>query len=616
MQSARSMGLNAIETYVPWNLHEPEPGKFVFSGILDLRAFLEVAHQVGLLVLLRPGPYICSEWDLGGLPSYLLRDESMVLRSRHPQFIASMRRYFAALALEILPYVGRPVVAIQIENEYGAYGDDGNYLQSIKTAWEELGLSNSNVMFFTSDNGGSSSVLNGSQFHSEDVLKAINLEKDVDGKIGMLRAIQPHAPSLVAEFWSGWFDHWGEQHHTRSIDDIVEQVRRVIFDWDASINLYVFFGGTNFGFMAGANLLPQHGGYLPDTTSYDYDGFLNEEGNVRLEKFRPMQSLLREFWKSVSDDREIKAATTSPLPSTTLSGYAGLVRLRESAPLLDLVDIVADSIVSCRYPLAMESVGGSYGYILYRYTVEEHVFNVSRASTIHIGPVRDFAYVIVDGNVEGTLDRNRERVQDGRSFKKIDLPTGARQIDILVENRGRINYGATSLHDRKGLLGNVTLAGKTLEGFSCIPISFASHHTLWPDATGRSTVQRVANALTARNDHPPLKSRTSAPTFFRGTLWIAPLARESFHNHVLPGTYIRVFGRGVLWVNGFNVGRFHTGVPGPQRSLYVPGALLKEGLNEFIVFHQNMYLVRGEPLLQMFAQADLGVPAVYDSRKS
>lgn len=603
LQYARAMGLNAIETYIPWNLHEQSPGKFRFSGILDLRAFLEVAYDVGLLVLLRPGPYICSEWDMGGLPPYLLADDAMVLRSTNPEFMRAALRYFDEVAKQISPYIGKAVHALQIENEYGAYGHEKEYLQAILRAWEEHGFTHDRVMFFTSDNGGTNTVLNGSQFGSAKVLKTINLERNVQEKVKMLRDIQPDAPAMIAEFWVGWFDHWGEVHHVRDGGDIVRQVSELLIDLDGSINLYMFFGGTNFGYLAGANIDDKMN-YLADVTSYDYDGYVTEFGAPRKDKFVPMQVMLRRFWKSLGEE-DMFEATLEDLPTPPImSAYAGPVLLTESIPLYDVLDLVADNSVTFEQPLTMEEAGGDFGFVMYRHELADTETQGDRDRVLRISGVRDFAYILLDGLVAKTIDRNREIEKDGGGLKTIPIPPGTKALDIIVENRGRVNYGQ-HLHDRKGILGNITIDSEPVEGFETITMNFAEDHPLLRDVEGRTTITNVRDAMVGRNEHAPMKDAHSPPTFFRGEMSINPGSLPAFHGE-LPGTHCRVYGRGVLWVNGFNVGRFHTGVSGPQKTLFVPGALLREGKNEFLVLHMNMYLAREPAKVQLFDVPQLG----------
>ncbi|PXF48816.1 Beta-galactosidase 8 [Gracilariopsis chorda] len=606
LRYARAMGLNAIETYVPWNLHEQSPGNFRFAGILDLRQFLEHAYRQNLLVLLRPGPYICSEWDLGGLPPYLLAHDSMRLRSMHPKYIGAVERYFDELAHQIAPYIGKPIVALQLENEFGAYGvDDPNYMHWLLRAWRKRSFPSHSLMFFTSDNGGPGTVSRGSPF-SANVLKTINLEVNVIEKVAMLKRIQPYAPPMIAEFWTGWFDHWGERHHVRNATDVASNINLVLNHAHASINLYMFFGGTNFGYMAGANIA-ENRTYLATTTSYDYDAFVTEYADVRKEKFKTAQKVIRNFWHSLNN-QEMVNATLEPLPgSPFMSAYAGTVLFTESISLYDVLDIVTDNHLYSRYPLTMEEVGSGYGFIMYRCVLDGPPPAGSNIRILQISGVRDFAYVLADGIMLRTIDRNRQFESDGQTLKRIHLPAETHQLDIIVENRGRVNYGKY-IHDRKGILGNVTLDGHILEQFENFAFSFPQDHPLLPDTHGNKTISKLRDSMSGVNAHPPLATRSSPPTFFRGEMSINPGSQEAFGGE-FPGTHCRVFGRGVLWVNGFNVGRFHTGVAGPQRSLFVPGALLREGRNEFMVLHMNMHLTRDPPKLQLFEQPDFGSPS-------
>lgn len=583
------MGLNSIETYIPWNLHEESPGFFRFSGMLDLRQFLEIAHDVGLYVLLRPGPYICSEWDMGGLPAYLLGDPAMQLRSLYPGYIRAVDKYFDQVAEQVLPYMGRPVVGVQLENEYGAYGGNKEYMKWIYAAWKRrLG----GTMYFTSDNGGQATFERGSPIMG--VLKTINLDWKVNEKMRLLTSIQPNAPRMVAEFWTGWFDHWGESHHVRHGTDVVKYVKEILYDWAGNVNLYMFFGGTNFGFMAGANM-DDNGTYLADTTSYDYDAFLTEYGEIRKGKYEPMRELFRTFWIGMGDDNQLQRMDQKPPPAPYMSSYSGSVMLDESLNIYQVLDIVTDAHVYSEKPLTMEEAGGGYGFVLYRHNVTSSTHAPSRA--LQIGGIRDFAYVFADGVMVQTLDRNGEYEEDGDTLLTIVIPPLTKRIDVIVENRGRVNYGRY-LHDRKGILGNITLDDVVLTGFESIPISFQQDHPLLP-VPGADTIDRLRNRMSGRNEHPPLGRHISPPTFFRGEISLNPGSIQAF-NGEYPGTYCRVFGRGVLWINGFNVGRFHTGVRGPQRSLYVPGALFREGRNEILVLHMSMHLTREPPSVQFF----------------
>lgn len=602
--AAKAMGLNSIATYVPWNLHEPQPGRFRFAGMLDLRAFLEAAHEVGLLVLLRPGPYICSEWDLGGLPAWLLREEGVRLRSGERRFVEATERFFGAVAKEVLPYVGRPVVGLQVENEYGAFGNETDYMRGLLGMWERLGFWQGRVLLFTSDNGGQSSIMNGSPFEPGTVLKTINLDWQAREKVAVLRGVQPDAPAMIGEFWTGWFDHWGEKHHVRTGADVVKQVREVLFDVEASVNLYMFFGGTNFGFMSGANM-EDNLKYVADVTSYDYDAFLTEHGAIRPAKYLPMRAMLREFWKSVGDVEMFKA-TKAPLPrDPRMSAYAGIVPLMESLPLHNMLDVVSDTNTFLKQPVSMEKLGGDYGFVMYRHNLSRHATDaVGGYRVVELSGVRDFAYVMADGLVVKTVDRNYERPGIDASMRKARIPQGTTQLDIIVENRGRVNYGQY-IHDRKGLIGNVKVDNVVVEGFQCLTMSFPQDDPLLPDIKARYVVSAIGDRLSGRNEHGHLKSSYTPPTFFRGQLTVNGGTINAFRGS-LPGTYCRVFGRGVLWINGFNVGRFNTRYGGPQKTLFVPGDLLREGRNDILLLHMDMGLVRDPPQVEFFEKPDLG----------
>lgn len=602
---ARAMGLNTIETYVPWNLHEPTQGRFRFSGMLDLRQFLEIAHEVGLMVLLRPGPYICSEWDLGGLPPYLLADETMSLRSMHPGYLRAVMRYIDAVHVQIAPYIGKPIVGLQLENEYGAYGKDKIYMHTIKRAWEHKGLTTSHVMFFTSDNGGPHALENGSPFNSSDVLKTINLESNVRKKINMLRILQPNAPAMIGEFWSGWFDHWGGRHHRRPGDEVVREAHIALAIDGANINLYMFFGGTNFGFMAGALTDSKHV-YLADTTSYDYDGFITEYGSIREEKFLPMRKMLQRFWRDLGESDYFEATLRQLPTAPAMSAYSGMVPLNNSVGLFDVLDVVREERVYSRFPIPMERIGGDFGFVLYRHNITQGAGRNSSTRTLQIRGVRDLAYVLIDGQVTKIIDRNDELSRAGKVRGRIAIPADARHLDILVENRGRVNYGHY-IHDRKGLLGNVTIDFKVIQKFECITMSFRQDHKFLRDVDGRKTIEQIISRMSGKKEHPALRDKKSPPTFFRGELSIEHGTLDKFDGE-LPGTFCRVMGRGVLWVNGFNVGRFYSGAHGPQYALYVPGELLQEGENEILVFHVNMDITETTARVHFSAHPDYGAP--------
>lgn len=599
---ARRMGLNAVETYIAWNLHEPVKGVFRFSGMLDLPRFLSLAHEAGLLVLLRPGPYICSEWDFGGLPPYLLADSTMYARTLHGEYMKAVHLYINALVHVVKPYVGRPVVAIQIENEYGRYGVDRAYMHALVEIWNNAGFSRSRLVHFTSDNGGLDQFRDGSPFSSASVLKTINFGGHVDANMQMLRTVQHDAPAMVGEFWVGWFDHWGMKHNVRSAKTVTDILRSIVFDYHASVNLYMFMGGTNFGFMAGANL-EDDGVYRADTTSYDYDAFVTEYGEVHVDKFEAARTLLSELWSSLGDNDRLAAMDDMSPRSPYLSSYAGRVRLTASVFLLDVLDFISGVHRFTRYPRSIETIGGDYGYVLYRHNMLSAAKN---GSVLQLHDVHDYAHVLFDGLVLETVDRNRpnDTLADGSTVaKRILVPAGTLHVDILVENSGRVNYGM-GIHDRKGLLGNVTFDNTILKGFDMYGLSFPQDHPWLRDVYLRRSIDDVIKVMKGRFAKPLYKSELR-PTIFYGVLAINRGASEIFGDE-LPSTYCRIFGRGTLWVNGFNVGRFNTNVPAPQRSLFVPGSLLREGKNDIVVLHTDIRKAHKPAFVEFSDHADFG----------
>ncbi|MBM7553878.1 beta-galactosidase family protein [Thalassobacillus pellis] len=285
LQKLKALGLNTVETYIPWNLHEPKKGQFRFSGIADVERFIESAHELGLYVIIRPSPYICAEWEMGGLPSWLLKESGTVLRSSDPVYLKHIEEYYDVLLPKFRPYLyqnGGPIIAMQIENEYGAYGNDQAYLSFFKEEYQKHGL---DTFLFTSD--GPEFIRQGSLPH---VTTTLNFGSKADRAFQELEEMKPGSPKMVAEFWIGWFDYWTGKHHTRNAEDAA-QVFKELLEKKSSVNFYMFHGGTNFGFMNGAN---HYDIYYPTITSYDYDSLLTENGEIT-EKYRAVKRTLSEY---------------------------------------------------------------------------------------------------------------------------------------------------------------------------------------------------------------------------------------------------------------------------------------------------------------------------------
>ncbi|NUP53036.1 MAG: beta-galactosidase [Catenulispora sp.] len=540
LRKARLMGLNTVDTYVPWNLHEPRPGTFDFDGILDLAAFLDQAAAEGLHVLLRPGPYICAEWEGGGLPSWLLAEPGMVLRSTEPGFLAAVDRYLDALMDIVLPRLGTrggPILAVQVENEYGAYGFDTVYLEQLAQALLSRGI---DVPLFTSDQPGdlAAGALPG-------VLSTANFGGKVTASLAALRAQQPTGPLMCTEFWNGWFDHWGGIHSVRSAEDAGAALDEML-QAGASVNFYMFHGGTNFGFTNGAN---DKGTYRATVTSYDYDSPLDEAGDVT-EKYRRFRSIIGKYETVPEEDLPEAAPKLAPVS----------VALTARAPLFESLDALGTA-QSAESPLTMEQLGQAFGFVLY-----ETVLPSAGPATLAFEQIADRAQVFVDGQPLGVLER--ERHEHVLSFV---VPRDGATLRVLVENQGRVNYGA-KLADRKGLIGTVHLNDAPLTGWTSRPLPLT-------DLSGLRFGE--------------LDGTVVGPVFHRGVFTVDAAADTFLH---LPG-----WTKGVAWINGFNLGRYWS--RGPQGSLYVPGPVLRAGENDLVVL--ELHGAR-EPVADLRPVPDLG----------
>jgi beta-galactosidase len=520
LRKARDMGLNAIDTYIPWNLHEPSRGSLRMADAIDLPRFLDLSAAEGLQVLLRPGPYICAEWEGGGLPSWLLAEPDIRLRTTDPCYLEAVDAYFGMLLPRLAPYLstrGGPVIAVQVENEYGAYGEDRHYLDHLAGLLVRGGV---DVPLFTCDQPGD--LARGS---IPGVLATANFGSDATRNLALLRAHQPQGPLMVTEFWNGWFDRWGGVHTTRPAADAAAELDAAL-SAGASVSFYMFHGGTNFGFTNGAN--DKHT-YRPTVTSYDYDAPLDEAGDPT-----PKYTAFREV-----------IARHAPVPDTPVAAPSKKlnvldVRLPQSVPLLGAAERLGTAVVAGR-PKTMEELGQGFGFVLY--TTE---LPVAGPVGLQADGVADRAQVFVDGQPVGVLER--ESHMCALAFTS---PAPGARLDVLVENQGRVNYGQ-GIHDRKGILGEVRLDGHSAQQWTSRPLDLATLEPLVFAPTGL----------------PPV-----GPTFHRGVFALEEAA----------DTYLDLTGwtKGNAWINGFHLGRYWS--RGPQRRLYVPGPVLRAGSNEVVV---------------------------------
>ncbi len=521
---ARAMGLNSVATYVFWNLLEPEPGHWDFAWENDVAAFIREAKAAGLWVLLRPGPYACAEWDFGGLPPWLLRVPDIKIRCRDSRYLAACESYIQRLGAEVRDLQvqrGGPIIMLQIENEYGSYGNDREYLLALRRAWEKAGIQ---VPFFTAD-GAAPDMLEAGTVPEA----AIGLDPGTNEKqFAAAEKLGRGVPVFCSELYPGWITHWGEPWSRVKTEDLLPQVTWLL-DNGKSFNLYVFHGGTNFGFTAGANYGER---YMPTVTSYDYDAPLNEMGQPT-PKYFALRRLL---------------AGHQP-------GKAKLPKPPAPLPVIDIPDLLPAESASifanlpkprpAPQPAPMESFGQNWGFILYRTKlVGKH------SGKLTVTDLHDYANVHVDGKYLGTLDRAKNETS-------IDIPPSdppAAELDILVEAMGRINYGDRMI-DRKGITDRVTLGGMTLMDWEVFPLPM-----------DLSFVESLKFAKAPAPERPGV--------FFRAR----------FELKKTGDTYLDMSGweKGVVWVNGRNLGRYWNA--GPQKRLYCPAPFLKRGTNEIIIF--------------------------------
>jgi len=523
----KHLGLNTVETYTAWNMHEPRPGRFVFTGGLDVEAFMRLAAELGLQVIVRPGPYICSEWDFGGLPSWLLANPEIQLRCANPAYLAAVDSYFDELIPRLARFQvsrGGPLIAVQVENEYGSYGNDTEYLRHLADGLRCRGI---DVPFFTSDGAADHMLIGGTL---PGVLKTVNFGSDAAACFAKLREHQPDGPLMCAEFWNqdlGGFLHWGEHRKPRSpgeVASIVDEILRA----GASLNQYMFHGGTNFGFMNGANY--DNGKYRPHITSYDHDGLLDEAGD-----FTPKYWAIREVIGKYAP-----LPQEQPPPALPKLAY-GKVELTACARLFDVLESL--SVPETRVtPVTMEKMGQDYGFILYRTTIT----GPRDPKPLVLQNVHDRAQIFVDGAYKGVIERWGTQDQLVLAFA-----AGDHQLDILVENMGRINFGPF-LRDPKGITDRVRHGGQSLYHWQIFPLPLHD-------------VSELSFAP---------ETQVHGPVFCRGNFHVAKVA-DTFL--ALPG-----WTKGVCFINGFNLGRYWE--IGPQMTLYLPASLLHAGKNELVVF--------------------------------
>ncbi len=537
LEVMKDFGLNTVQTYCPWNLHEPREGVFDFDGLLDLAKFLEVCAEVGMKVLLRPSPYICGEWDFGALPWWLLKDRHMHVRCSYAPFLDKVDAYYARLSQEFLPYLstkGGPIIAVCIENEYGTVSDDAEYMAALMKMLEKYGV---DVPFYLTD-----CTFTGLSFTKElGIWSAVNYRIESDTAVPRLQKLQPDKRAFVGEYWSGRSVTWGEDGSGREVAPIAKAYRKAL-DLGAYLSFYMFTGGTNFGFMNGGRVLKPFNGkgesvFRPICTSYNCDALISEEGRAT-EKYYACRAEL--------DGYLGKETRTDKVPDPEVQTAS--CELTETAPVFENLDALGKSVKSV-YPMTFEELDCPWGYVLYSCELPYYDGEVS----ITIDGLCDRAIAFIDGERVGEFRRDVEQ-------PKVSVHLGTpHRLDLLVESLGHAN-GRPRFAEEKGILGEVKVSSSALYHFECRPFSLLAPIDGHPFDIDLSGVKFGT-------------VKTSNPRFLRGKF----AAKAGISTNLS----LEGLGSGCAIVNGFNIGRYLD--CGPQRTLYVPGELLKDGENELVL---------------------------------
>ena len=545
LQMMKGMGLNTVATYVFWNWHETEPGKWDFEGDKNLAEYIKIAGEEDMMVILRPGPYVCAEWEFGGYPWWLQNIEGMEIRRDNEQFLKHTKLYIERLFKEVGHLQctnGGPIIMVQCENEFGSYVSQRKdipleehraYNAKIKQQLADAGF---NVPLFTSD--GSWLFEGGS---TPGALPTANGENNIENLKKVVNEYHNgKGPYMVAEFYPGWLSHWAEPFPQISASRIAKQTEEYIKN-NVSFNFYMVHGGTNFAFTAGANY-DKRRDIQPDLTSYDYDAPISEAGWVTA-KYDSIRNVMKKYVKNIPD-----APTAIPvieIPS---------IKLDKVADVLGYTSRIKPT--SNEEPLTFEQMNQGYGYVLY----SRH-FNQPISGTLAIPGLRDYAVIYIDGEKVGELNRNTQTYE-----MEIEVPFNA-TLQILVENMGRINYGSEIVHNTKGIISPITIAGQPISGnweMYQLPMSEV------PDFT------KLGNNNVFKNGSSQANRLKDCPVLYEGTFTLDETG-DTFID-------MEAWGKGIIFINGHNIGRYWK--VGPQQTLYIPGVWLKKGENKIVIFEQ------------------------------
>ena len=559
IQMCKALGMNAVCIYIFWNIHEQREGQFDFTGNNDVAAFCRLAQKNGMYVIVRPGPYVCAEWEMGGLPWWLLKKKDIRLRERDPYFMERVKIFEEKVGEQLKPLTiqnGGPIIMIQVENEYGSYGEDKPYVSEIRDCLR--GIYGKELELFQCD-WSSNFTKNG----LDDLTWTMNFGTgaNIDDQFRRLGELRPNAPKMCSEFWSGWFDKWGARHETRPAKDMVEGMDEMLSK-GISFSLYMTHGGTSFGHWAGAN----SPGFAPDVTSYDYDAPINEYGQAT-PKFWELRKMMAKY----NDGKKMPAVPKAPMPIITVPKF----ELKEFAPLLTaMTKPVSGSLKT------FEEMDMGWGTMMYSTRLPEIT-----SQSVLTGEFHDFAQVFIDKKYIGKIDR----VKNEKSLTIPAVKKGAELI-IIVEGMGRINFGR-AIKDFKGIVGNVTLSTET-DDVEMVLTPKQWMNVAIPD--DYATAIKALDMVKGVNDKVAsgkVKGSVPALAFTQGyeeSKKLADIMKPGYHRGYfnlskVGDTFLNfeTWGKGQVWVNGHAMGRIWS--IGPQQTLYVPGCWLKKGKNEVIV---------------------------------
>ncbi len=557
IKMCKALGMNTLCLYVFWNIHEQREGEFDFTDNNDVAEFCRLAQKNGMYVIVRPGPYVCAEWEMGGLPWWLLKKKDIRLRERDPYFMERVKIFEEKVGEQLKPLTiqnGGPIIMIQVENEYGSYGEDKPYVSEIRDCLR--GIYGKELSLFQCD-WSSNFEKNG----LDDLTWTMNFGTgaNIDQQFRRLGELRPNAPKMCSEFWSGWFDKWGARHETRPAKDMVDGMDEMLSK-GISFSLYMTHGGTSFGHWAGAN----SPGFAPDVTSYDYDAPINEYGQAT-----PKFWELRKMMEKYNDGKKMPSVPKAPMPIITVPKF----ELKEFATLMTAIPNGGKSEQGGLK--TFEEMDMGWGTMIYSTRLP-----AITSSSVLTGEFHDFAQVFIDGKYIGKIDR----VKNEKSLTIPAVKKGA-DLTIIVEGMGRINFGR-AIKDFKGIVGNVTLSTETDDADIVLTPKNWTNVAIPDDYETAKKALEMVKGFNSREGE--MEAGIAVTRNYEESAKLTELFKSGYHRGYfnlkkVGDTFLNfeTWGKGQVWVNGHAMGRIWS--IGPQQTLYVPGCWLKKGKNEVIV---------------------------------